>query len=100
MTRDTNKRSFGVAIFVFDYIVPIFVISYAYVFIVKAIFAHEKAMREQAKKMNVSNLRSNQDQGGQSAEVRIAKAAVTNVALWVICWTPYASVVVQVWNLK
>ncbi|ROT75856.1 opsin protein [Penaeus vannamei] len=52
-------------------------------------------MREQAKKMNVSNLRSNQEAQAQSAEVRIAKVACTNVALWVVCWTPYAAIVVQ-----
>ncbi|XP_045111199.1 compound eye opsin BCRH2-like [Portunus trituberculatus] len=95
LTRDWNLRSFGICIFVFDYCVPLFVILFAYMFIVKAIVAHEKAMREQAKKMNVSNLRSNAEANAQSAEVRIAKVAMTNVALWLICWTPYASVVVQ-----
>uniref|UniRef100_A0A0P4WGG5 G-protein coupled receptors family 1 profile domain-containing protein n=1 Tax=Scylla olivacea TaxID=85551 RepID=A0A0P4WGG5_SCYOL len=96
LTRDWNLRSFGICIFVFDYCVPLAVIVFAYMFIVKAIVAHEKAMREQAKKMNVSNLRSNAEANAQSAEVRIAKVAMTNVALWLICWTPYASVVVQV----
>jgi len=95
LTRDFNLRSFGICIFVFDYVVPLFVIVFAYMFIVKAIVAHEKAMREQAKKMNVTNLRSNAEANAQSAEVRIAKVAMTNVALWLICWTPYAAVVVQ-----
>lgn len=96
LTRDWNLRSFGICIFFFDYCIPLFIIVFAYMFIVKAIVAHEKAMRDQAKKMNVSNLRSNAEANAQSAEVRIAKVAMTNVALWLICWTPYASVVVQV----
>ena len=96
LTRDWNLRSFGICIFVFDFCLPLFVIVFAYMFIVKAIVAHEKAMREQAKKMNVTNLRSNAEANAQSAEVRIAKVAMTNVALWLICWTPYAAVVVQV----
>ena len=35
--------------------------------------AHEKALREQAKKMNVESLRSNANANAQSAEIRIAK---------------------------
>lgn len=96
LTRDWNLRSFGICIFFFDFCIPLFIIVFAYMFIVKAIVAHEKAMRDQAKKMNVSNLRSNAEANAQSAEVRIAKVAMTNVALWLVCWTPYASVVVQV----
>lgn len=60
LTRDDNLRSYGISIFVFDFCVPLFTIVFSYISIVKAIFAHEAAMREQAKKMNVSNLRSNQ----------------------------------------
>ncbi len=34
-----------------------------------------------------------QDANAESAEVRIAKVAITNVALWAAIWTPYAVVV-------
>ncbi|XP_076030394.1 compound eye opsin BCRH2-like [Oratosquilla oratoria] len=94
LSCDVNRRSYGLCIFTFDFVIPLTNIVCSYVFIVKAIFAHEKAMREQAKKMNVSTLRSN-DSNAQSAEVRIAKVAMTNVALWIICWTPYAAVVIR-----
>lgn len=30
------------------------------------------------------------DDGGESAEVKIAKVAITNVLIWVSAWTPYA----------
>ena len=56
----------------------------------KAVVAHESAMRAQAKKMNVDSLKSNQKDGEASAEVKIAKVAITNVLLWVCTWTPYA----------
>lgn len=45
--------------------------------------------REQAKKMNVESLRSNQASGAESAEIRIAKAALTVCFLFVASWTPY-----------
>lgn len=46
----------------------------------------------QAKKMNVESLRSNHDANAQSAEVRIAKAAITICFLFIAAWTPYAAV--------
>lgn len=42
--------------------------------------AHEQAMREQAKKMNVASLRSG-DQSGESAEIKLAKVTVQKIAL-------------------
>jgi len=89
---DWNNRSFGLFLFIFCYVVPLSAICYSYLFIVKAIFAHEAAMRAQAKKMNVSNLRSGGTEG-ESAEMRVAKAACINVTIWLICWTPYMLIV-------
>lgn len=39
--------------------------------------------------MNVESLRSNQNANAESAEVRIAKAALTVCFLFVASWTPY-----------
>ncbi|CAL4102269.1 unnamed protein product, partial [Meganyctiphanes norvegica] len=96
LTRDDFMiRTHGMALLVFNFMIPVFIIMLAYIMIVKAVWAHESAMREQAKKMNVKDLRSNPDANAMSAEVRIAKVALTNVSLWLICWTPYASIVFQ-----
>ena len=35
-----------------------------------------------------------QDCRAASAEVRVAKVALTNVCLWMISWSPYAAVVI------
>ena len=51
---------------------PLFLIIYSYYFIISAVSAHEKAMREQAKKMNVASLRSS-DNANTSAEHKLAK---------------------------
>ncbi len=37
---------------------------------------HEAALKAQAKKMNVDSLRSNADDGKESAEIRIAKVGL------------------------
>ena len=31
----------------------------------------------------------------QRAEIRIAKTAIANVSLWLLCWTPYALITLQ-----
>ncbi|ROT69741.1 opsin [Penaeus vannamei] len=93
LSHDWNVRSFGIFLFVMCYCFPLTIIIFVYSQIVGAIRQHEKALREQAKKMNVENLRSNADAKKQSAEVRIAKVAVANVFLWLLTWTPYAYVV-------
>nr|ADN96764.1 long wavelength-sensitive visual pigment [Heliconius hecale]ART29892.1 opsin [Heliconius atthis]ART29977.1 opsin [Heliconius hecale zuleika]ART30041.1 opsin [Heliconius melpomene]ART29896.1 opsin [Heliconius atthis] len=70
------------------YYAPLFLIIYSYFFIVQAVAAHEKAMREQAKKMNVASLRSS-DQANTSAECKLAKVALMTISLWFMAWTPY-----------
>lgn len=77
-------------IFTFSYLIPMSLIIYYYSQIVSNVVHHEKTLREQAKKMNVESLRSNQNQQNQSAEIRIAKAAITICFLFVASWTPYA----------
>ena len=57
-----------------------------------AVVSHEKALKAQAKKMNVKSLRSNTNDNAESAEVRIAKVAITNVTLWVLAWSPYCAI--------
>jgi r-opsin len=87
-----NNKLFVFFIFIFAYCVPMFSIIFFYSQIVGHICAHEKALREQAKKMNVDSLRSGEKDGADSAEVRIAKTAIGICSLFVASWTPYAVV--------
>ncbi|XP_042222540.1 compound eye opsin BCRH2-like isoform X1 [Homarus americanus] len=95
ISQDWGTKSFALFLFIMCYCIPLTTIIFVYSQIVSAIRQHEKALRAQAKKMNVENLRSNVDANKQSAEVRIAKVAVANVFLWVLTWTPYAYVVMM-----
>nr|AHA48199.1 UV opsin [Loxostege sticticalis] len=89
LTNTFDTKLFVGCIFVCSYILPMSLIIYFYSGIVKQVFAHEAALREQAKKMNVESLRSNQNTNAESAEIRIAKAALTVRFLFVASWTPY-----------
>ncbi|KAF2904176.1 hypothetical protein ILUMI_01996 [Ignelater luminosus] len=89
--KDTfDNHMFVAVIFTFSYVIPMSLIIYFYSQIVKHVVNHEKALKEQAKKMNVESLRSNQNLQSQSTEIRIAKVAVTICFLFVASWTPYA----------
>ena len=88
------------ALLTFNFMISVSIISGAYVMIVKAICDHEAAMRAQAKKMNVKDLRGNADNQAMSAEVRVAKVALTNVTLWLICWLPYVWIIINVSTIK
>lgn len=88
LTDTFDNQLFVAVIFTFSYAIPMFLIMFFYSQIVKHVFSHEKKLREQAKKMNVESLRSNKA-GTETAEIRIAKAAITVCFLFVASWTPY-----------
>uniref|UniRef100_A0A1A9VVY6 G-protein coupled receptors family 1 profile domain-containing protein n=1 Tax=Glossina austeni TaxID=7395 RepID=A0A1A9VVY6_GLOAU len=88
LERNWNYRSYLIFYTIFVYYIPLFLICYSYWFIIAAVSAHEKAMREQAKKMNVKSLRSSED-ADKSAEGKLAKVALVTITLWFVAWTPY-----------
>ncbi|XP_065333559.1 opsin, ultraviolet-sensitive-like [Cloeon dipterum] len=89
LTNTMDIKLFVFFIFTFSYAIPMFMTMFFYSQIVSQVFNHEKALRKQAKKMNVESLRSG-DQAAVSAEARIAKTAITICGLFVFSWTPYA----------
>lgn len=88
LNKDWFSRSYILVYSIFVYYSPLFLIMYSYYFIIQAVSAHEKNMREQAKKMNVASLRSAENQA-QSAECKLAKVALMTISLWFMAWTPY-----------
>lgn len=88
LTKDWLSRSYILVYSIFVYFLPLLVIIYSYFFIVQAVAAHEKSMRDQAKKMNVASLRSSEAQQ-TSAECKLAKIALMTISLWFFAWTPY-----------
>ncbi|XP_063591529.1 rhodopsin-like [Penaeus indicus] len=88
LTETELSKSYLYIYSIWVYIFPLFYIIYSYTFIVKAVAAHEKGMREQAKKMGVKSLRSEEAQK-TSAECRLCKVALMTVTLWFMAWTPY-----------
>lgn len=87
-SRDIVSVSYILLYSIWVYFLPLFLIIWSYWYIIQAVAAHEKNMREQAKKMNVASLRSSENQN-TSAECKLAKVALMTISLWFMAWTPY-----------
>ena len=72
LTQTWLSKSYIIIYSFFVYFFPLLAIIYSYFFILRAVSAHEKNMREQAKKMNVASLRSAEN-ANKSAEGKLAK---------------------------
>lgn len=88
LSQDWASRSYIIIYGFFVYFLPLFLIIFAYYHILKTVFAHEKNMREQAKKMNVASLRSGEE-ADMKTEIKLAKVALVTISLWFLAWTPY-----------
>nr|BAQ54855.1 opsin, long-wavelength sensitive type [Anax parthenope] len=88
LTKDWFHKSYILAYSVFCYFIPLGLIIYFYCFIVQAVSIHERAMREQARKMNITCLRPSDAQKANT-ECKLAKVALMTISLWFMAWTPY-----------
>lgn len=79
-------KLFVTVLFTFAYVIPMSLIIFNYSRICAHVFSHEKALKNQAKKMNVVSIRSKPNKSGSlTTEIRIAKAAITMCFLFVLC---------------
>nr|BAQ54731.1 opsin, short-wavelength sensitive type [Orthetrum albistylum] len=93
LTEGKATQLFTITIFVWAYIIPLLLIALFYSRIISHVREHEKMLREQAKRMNVKSL--SQGSGDEkSAEIKIAKVAITIVFMFICGWTPYALVAI------
>ena len=92
LTEDWNHKSYVLYAFILNYALPMVIVIFFYSQIVKAVISHETALKAQAKKMNVTSLRSNAQQNESSAEVRICKVGLTLAGIYLLAWTPYAMI--------
>ncbi|KAL3876865.1 hypothetical protein ACJMK2_034648 [Sinanodonta woodiana] len=89
LTRTYNNISFIITLYTVGFALPLSVIVVFYSLIIKAINKHENEMKKTAKKLN-AEMRSNHK--NMRTEIKIAKIAMTILVLYVISWSPYASV--------
>ncbi|XP_067004978.2 opsin-2 [Anabrus simplex] len=93
LTEDEDTRVFVGSIFTWSYAFPLTLIVFFYSRLFNQVRVHEMMIKEQAKKMNVKSLQSNQ-KDDKSVEIRIAKVAFAIFFLFLCSWTPYATVAI------
>nr|BAQ54826.1 opsin, short-wavelength sensitive type [Tanypteryx pryeri] len=91
LTEGKSTQLFTIVIFAWAYVLPLLLIALFYSKIISHVREHEKMLKEQAKRMNVKSLSQGDE---KSAEIRIAKVAITIVFLFICGWTPYALVAI------
>jgi len=91
MTEDFSTRLFTFILWVWDYLIPLIIIIVCYSKITSKVMNHEKDLKKQAEKMNVASLRSGEASATRN-EIRVAKVGLTLTAIFLLAWTPYASV--------
>lgn len=89
LTRTNNNRTYIFFLYIFGFAVPLGVIFVSYGLIVRAVKRHEEEMKRTAKKMN-AEIRTNQDE--RKMEIKVAKIAMTILVLYLLSWSPYATV--------
>lgn len=92
LSDNDETRVFVACIFIWAYCIPLVLIAFFYLNLFKHVKAHEKMIKDQAKRMNVQSISANKDVMAQSIEIRIAKAAFTIFFMFICAWTPYAVV--------
>jgi len=92
MTDDSSTRLFVITIFIFAFVIPFGTVIFFYSKIVGLVRNHEAALKNQARKMNVESLRSNQDANDNSAEIRVTKVGLGLSTMFAFSWIPYATV--------
>ncbi|ESO83966.1 hypothetical protein LOTGIDRAFT_108602, partial [Lottia gigantea] len=90
LTRGDNRRSYIMCLYICGFVVPLGVIIFCYVFIIKSVMNHEKEMAKMADKLDAKDVRSTKEKA--KAEIKIAKVSMTIILLYLMSWTPYAIV--------
>ncbi|WAQ96132.1 OPSD1-like protein [Mya arenaria] len=89
LTRTDNNRTYIFFLYVLGFAVPLSIIITCYALILRAVNKHEIEMKKTAKKMN-AEIRTNQED--KRMEIKVAKIAMTILVLYLLSWTPYATV--------
>ncbi|CAG2217449.1 OPN4 [Mytilus edulis] len=90
ISTEPHMRAYMIGMYIGGFVLPLVMIIVSYVLIWKAIRKHENEMLNMAKKMKIEDIRNNQEKA--NAEVRIAKIAMIIVLLYLLSWSPYATV--------
>lgn len=89
LSTEHHTRSYIFGLYIGGFVVPLVIIVVCYVLIVKAIRKHVKEMDKVVHSLNV-DLQHKQEKA--STEIKVAKIAMKIITLYILSWSPYATV--------
>ncbi|XP_050390153.1 rhodopsin [Patella vulgata] len=90
LTRTDSQRSFIMSMYLCGFVLPLAIIVFCYIFIIRSVMNHEKEMHKLADKLDAKDARGDKEKA--RAEIKIAKVSMTIIILYLLSWTPYAIV--------
>ncbi|XP_033747547.1 rhodopsin, GQ-coupled-like [Pecten maximus] len=89
LTKTTSNRIYIVGMYVFAFALPLVIIIGCYIGILKAIRKHAREMASMADKMNAEEADKKEK---SKTEIKIAKIAMMLISLFILSWSPYATI--------
>lgn len=90
LSTEPYMRSYIFGLYIGGFVIPLGIIIVCYAMILQAIRNHDKEMITMAKKLKADDIRANHEKS--RTEIRIAKIAMGIVFLYILSWSPYATV--------
>lgn len=90
LSTEPHMRSYIFGLYIGGFVIPLAMIVGCYMLILKAIRKHEKEMEKVVDKLKAEDLRNKQEKA--SMEIKVAKIAMAIVTLYILSWSPYATV--------
>lgn len=87
VTQTTNNITFNLCMYSFSFVVPVVLIFYYYIGIVREMFRHSRQLKKQTNKADSTVTQRDHD---KKNEFQIAKVAAITVLSFLVSWTPYA----------
>lgn len=90
LSTEPHMRSYIFGLYIGGFVIPLAIIIGCYALILKAIRKHEKEMEKVVDKLKAEDLRNKQEKA--SIEIKVARIAMAIITLYILSWSPYATV--------
>ncbi|XP_071132770.1 rhodopsin, GQ-coupled-like [Mytilus edulis] len=90
LSTEPHMRSYIFGLYLGGFVVPLAITVVCYGLILKAIRKHEREMKKVVDNLKADDLRNKQNKA--SMEIKVARIAMIIVTLYILSWSPYATV--------
>ena len=95
ISTDANSVSFVIAMFVFEFILPIGIIIFSYAYILTSVHKHERSFSRDHDSTRSHPRRCGKLAHANSTEVKISKTALIAIGFFCLSWTPYSIIAIM-----